>query len=37
MLVMYRGRIVGDLTREDFDVDRIGLMMTGQLREISEE
>ena len=30
MLVMYRGRVVGELTRGEFDVSRIGLLMAGQ-------
>ncbi len=30
ILVMFRGRIVGEVRREDFDVERIGLLMTGQ-------
>ncbi|MEW6546539.1 MAG: ABC transporter ATP-binding protein [Bacillota bacterium] len=32
LLVMYRGRVVGELPRESFDVERIGLLMTGQTR-----
>lgn len=28
--VMFRGRIVGELSRKDLDVERIGLLMTGQ-------
>jgi general nucleoside transport system ATP-binding protein len=27
--VMYRGRVVGVVDRDDADVDRIGLMMAG--------
>jgi ABC-type uncharacterized transport system ATPase subunit len=27
--VMYRGRVVGVVDRDDADIDRIGLMMAG--------
>jgi len=30
MLIMYRGRVVGELARGEFDVSRIGLLMAGQ-------
>lgn len=30
VLVMFRGRIVGEFSRGSFDVERIGLLMTGQ-------
>jgi simple sugar transport system ATP-binding protein len=30
VLVMYEGQIVGEVTREQFDVSRVGLMMAGE-------
>ena len=29
VVVMFKGRIVGTFTRDEVDVDRIGLLMTG--------
>jgi len=28
-VIMYEGHIMGELSREEFDVERIGLMMAG--------
>ena len=35
ILVMFRGRVVGEFARGAFDVERIGLLMTGQGQESS--
>lgn len=36
IIVMFRGRIVGELTRDEFDVNRIGLLMAGHTDESVE-
>jgi len=32
LIVMYQGRVAGEFDQDEFDVDRIGLLMTGQGR-----
>jgi simple sugar transport system ATP-binding protein len=32
VLVMYQGRIVGTFTRDDLDIEEVGLLMTGSER-----
>lgn len=34
LLVMFRGKVVGELRREEFDVEEIGLLMAGQGRGV---
>ena len=29
ILVIYRGRIIGEMARRDLDIDRLGLLMGG--------
>ena len=32
VLVMFQGKIVGEFTRDEIDIDEIGLLMTGSMR-----
>ena len=36
VMVMFQGRIVGTFTRDELDVDEIGLLMTGSDRTTRE-
>lgn len=36
VLVMFKGQIVGSFTRDEVDLDRIGLLMTGSLNAVDD-
>ncbi len=36
VLVMFKGQIVGSFTRDEVDLDRIGLLMTGSLSAVDD-